>query len=73
MSRATYSCCNPIYWKHDDGWDVYRREDCVRLLDGSWVPEFFDLPIVEDLPTKKDAQKEVSEMHPFGICLVERW
>lgn len=71
MSRATYPCCKPVFWKHEDGWDVYPRSECMQLADGSWVPKWFDSPIVEDARTRKEASAEIADFHVLGICLVE--
>ena len=62
-------CCDIVYWEHDDGWDAYRKQDCRQFL-GGFVPNWFDCPIVEDKPTKAQAQAEIKDMHIFGICLV---
>lgn len=62
-------CCNLIYWKHEDGWDVYRREDCYQVAQ-TWVPTWFDTAVVEDLPTKAEAIKEMKDWHKNGFCLV---
>lgn len=70
MSRTTYPCCKPVFWRHEDGWDVYPREECMQLTDGSWVPRWFDQFIIEDAPTRKAAAAELKEWHVFGICLV---
>ena len=61
--------CDVVYWKHDDGWDAYNKRDC-RFINGHWVPEWFDVAIIEDLPTKKAAQQQIKEYHVLGICLV---
>lgn len=62
-------CCDVVYWKHADGWDVYRKEDCV-LFGKKWVPRWFDMFIVEDCPTLADAKYEINTWHPLNVCLV---
>lgn len=62
-------CCDLVYWKHDDGWDVFLKSDCQRLSDGTFVPRWFDCQIVEDAPTKKAARAEIAELHQV-FCLV---
>lgn len=62
-------CCEPVYWKHEDGWDIYNKSDCY-LINGHYVPRWFDNFIVEDLPTKKAAMQEVKDRHVLGVCLV---
>lgn len=63
-------CCNIVYWKHDDGWDVFRRSDCFKNWDGSFVPTGFDCALIEDYPTKQAAIVEMKDWHKYGICLV---
>jgi hypothetical protein len=65
-------CCDIVYWKHEDGWDAYRREDCHQWMSERWIPRWFDCAIVEDAPTKKAAQQEIEEHHIdiLGVCLV---
>ena len=63
-------CCEIIYFKHDMGWDCYEKSDCHNF-QGSWVPRWFDNPVVEDAATKKDAVKQIKEMHILGVCLVK--
>ena len=62
-------CCDLVYWKHEDGWDVYRRSDC-REINGHWVPNWFDDFVIEDAPTKAEAMAEIKSRHILGICLV---
>jgi len=61
--------CKPVVFKHDDGWDIYPQADCEKI-NGSWIPRFFDNPIVEDAKTKKEAFIEFNKCHAIGICLV---
>lgn len=63
-----YGCCNPVIWKHEDGWDVYAQEECAHV-NGAWVPQWFDNPMVEDAPTKAAALKELQDWHVLGICM----
>lgn len=65
-------CCSIVYWKHEDGWDAYRKQDCRKLNDGTWVPNWFDNPVIEDYPTKKSAIDEIkNEWHKYGMfCFV---
>lgn len=63
-------CCSLIYWKHDDGWDVFRRSDCFKNWDGTFVPKSFDCALIEDQETKQQAIKEMKDWHRFGFCLV---
>jgi hypothetical protein len=62
-------CCDLVYWKHEDGWDVYNRSDC-RSVNGVLVPNWFDNFVIEDAPTKAAAVAEIKSQHFFGICLV---
>lgn len=62
-------CCNLVYWKHDDGWDVFKKSDCY-FVENQWVPKWFDTALVEDEPTKQSAINEMRDWHKFGICLV---
>jgi hypothetical protein len=66
---AKRKCCDIIYWRHDDGWDAYRKSDC-EFINRHWVPRWFDNFIIEDYPTKASAQAEMREWHPLGVCLV---
>jgi hypothetical protein len=63
-------CCDPVYWKHDSGWDAYTRSSCYEV-EGSWIPRWFDDFIVEDCATKKEAVKHVRSLHFLGVCIVE--
>ena len=63
------NCCDPIYWKHEDGWDVYLKSNC-RKINGQYVPNWFDDFVIEDMPTKSAAIKQIMERHIFGLCLV---
>jgi hypothetical protein len=63
-----YGCCDPILWKHEDGWDVYAREDCHNV-GGAWVPKWFDVAMVEDAATKAAAMREIAQGHVLGICI----
>lgn len=63
-------CCDLVYWKHEDGWDVYNRSDC-RSVNGALVPNWFDNFVIEDAPTKAAAIAEIKSQHFFGICLVK--
>lgn len=69
-TTSVYTCCKPVLWKHDDGWDVYARRQCDRAEDGTWVPRWFDDAAVEDAPTKRAALVELANMHLLGICMV---
>jgi hypothetical protein len=62
-------CCDLIYWKHEDGWDVYHRSEC-RPINGAWVPNWFDNFVIEDAPTKAAAMAEIKSRHILGLCLV---
>ena len=63
-------CCDVIYWKHEDGWDAYRREDCHQV-NGSWIPLWFDAFIIEDVSTKQEAQRIIKYgWHALGVCFV---
>jgi len=61
-------CCQPIFWKHDEGWDVYKKTDCTKH-GSTFVPTWFDCAIIEDAKTKSDAMNQLKELHPLGICL----
>lgn len=63
-----YGCCNPVLWKHEDGWDAYAQEECA-LIGTKWIPQWFDAPMVEDARTKADAMSEIAEWHVLGVCL----
>jgi len=65
----TRKCCDVVYWKHNEGWDAYKKGDC-QFVNNHWVPNWFDSFIVEDAPTKKDAIKSINELHILGVCLV---
>ncbi len=67
--QMSKKCCEIVYWKHDDGWDVYPQSEC-RKVDGRWIPNWFDCFIIEDAPTKKDAINAINELHILGVCLV---
>ena len=69
MVRCTK--CQIVYFRHDDGWDIYKAEDCYKI-NGHLVPRWFDCAIVEDAPTKKAAYEEWKGYHikELGICLV---
>ena len=62
-------CCEVVYFKHDMGWDCYDKSECHKF-QGTWLPRWFDNPIVEDAPTKKDATQQIKDMHFLGMCLV---
>ena len=68
-SSGAKVCCEPVYWKHEDGWDIYKKSDC-NFYGGSWIPRWFDCAIAEDLPTRKAAEEELATFHVLGICLV---
>jgi hypothetical protein len=63
--------CNIVYFRHEDGWDIYKAEDCYEI-NGHLVPQWFDNAIVEDAPSKKSARQEWESYHipQLGICLV---
>lgn len=64
--------CPVVFWKHKDGWDIYRKSDCyLSAFSGEWIPQWFDDAIVEDAKTKKEAVKELSTWHVLGVCLVK--
>ena len=63
-----YKCCQPIFHKHEDGWDVYRKADCQKY-GRTYVPRWFDCAIVEDAATLADAVKQLKELHPLGFCI----
>jgi hypothetical protein len=65
----TKKCCDVVYWKHNEGWDAYKKDDC-QFINNHWIPNWFDCFIVEDAPTKKDAIKSINELHILGVCLV---
>jgi hypothetical protein len=69
MAKFKKRCCDLIYWKHEDGWDVYRRSDCQEY-NGHWVPDWFDNFVIEDAPTKAAAKSEIANYHILEICLV---
>jgi hypothetical protein len=52
------------------GWDCYDKTECHKF-QGTWLPRWFDKPVVEDAPTKKDARQQIKELHILGICLVK--
>ena len=62
-------CCDVVYFKHDMGWDAYLKQDC-HIFGNAWVPRWFDCAIIEDVPTRKQIQKEIHDMHFWGLCLV---
>jgi hypothetical protein len=62
-------CCDLVYWKHEDGWDVYHRSECQQI-NGAWVPNWFDNFVIEDAPTKAAAKAEIASRHLLGMCLV---
>lgn len=62
-------CCEIVYFKHDMGWDAYRKDDCYKINE-QWIPTWFDTAIVDSVATKTNAQQEIKELHPLGICLV---
>jgi hypothetical protein len=62
-------CCSLVYWKHEDGWDVFRKSDCYEL-NGKWIPSWFDTALIEDYPTKQKAIDEMRDWHKHGFCLV---
>ena len=63
------NCCKPVFFKHEDGWDIYSASECA-IQNGELVPKWFDSAIVEDAKTKKVATEQFEGMHPLGICLV---
>ncbi len=67
-ASRVFKCCQPIFWKHEDGWDVYRKDDCDKH-GKTYVPRWFDCAIVEDASTLAEAVAELKEQHPAGICL----
>lgn len=70
MRTATRcSNCQPVLFKHEDGWDIYPASECLPAPDGTLVPAWFDAPLVEDEPTRKAALAELAEWHPHGFCL----
>ncbi len=62
-------CCEVVYFKHDMGWDCYDKTECYKF-QGAWLPRWFDNPVVEDAPTKKDATQQIKDLHILGVCLV---
>jgi len=70
---SSFKCCKPVYFRHEDGWDVYPKSECHQPLwaqgNTTWIPRWFDEAIIEDAPTKLAAQKEMADLHPFGLCL----
>lgn len=68
---TTITCnqCQPVFYKHQDGWDIYRRADCDVLETGQLMPKWFDGAIVEDAPTKAAAKQELASLHILGMCL----
>lgn len=61
--------CKPVFFKHEDGWDVYSEKDCYSLQDGSLHPRWYDNCIVEDAPTKRNAIEQLATLHTFGMCI----
>jgi hypothetical protein len=51
------------------GWDCYDKTECHKF-QGAWLPLWFDNPIVEDAPTKKDATQQIKDLHILGVCLI---
>jgi hypothetical protein len=69
IKQMPKKCCDVVYWNHNEGWDVYKKDDC-QFVNNHWIPNWFDCFIVEDAPTKKDAIKSINELHILGVCLV---
>jgi hypothetical protein len=86
MTIRDYSCCNPVYWRHDDGVDVYRGDECELVIAAdvhNKNPRLRVFPInpgvntlVEDALTLADARRHVTQLHAtvagFRICLAPR-
>lgn len=70
MSRLACRKCDPVIWKHEDGWDIYPGRETYRL-GTERIPAWFDAPLIEDAPTKTAAVAEWREMHALGFCLYE--
>lgn len=68
-AKKMTKCCKPVYWKHDEGWDVYRQSS-FSWINSRWIPDWFDDFIIEDAPTKKNAIEQFAGFHVLGICLV---
>lgn len=69
MKAQNCKVCKPVFWKHEDGWDVFKRSDCTKYED-TWMPNWFDCQIIEDAKTKKEAIYELEQSHFLGMCLV---
>lgn len=83
MNIREYSCCNPFYWQHPDGWDVYRLDECEEIIARdvhNRHPRLRTFPItpgenaiVEDAPSLSAARLAVRRLHTtvagFRICL----
>jgi hypothetical protein len=65
----TCRTCQPVAFKHADGWDIYPKSECHKV-EGEWIPAWFDCAIVEDAPTRKAAFDEWRKAHFMGICMV---
>lgn len=68
--RFTCRACKPVLFRHEDGWDIYPRSECYMTHDGTYIPAWFDQPIVTDAPTRAAAIREWAEFHPgLGFCI----
>lgn len=65
--------CTPFFFKHEDGWDVFRKADTELDWDVR-VPSDFGAQIIEDAPTRKIAkelyEEQMRSAHFFGMCLM---
>ena len=60
-----------MFYKHEDGWDVFKKSDCYYIDQyKTWFPSWFDSYVIEDAPTKADAMKQLQGMHILGMCFV---
>lgn len=70
---TTFNCCKPVYWQHEDGWDVYRQDECERVMATDihgknpkprWSPKWpGNNTLVEDAPTRAEAVEAVKALH----------
>ena len=67
--RSRCEKCQPVLFRHIDGWDIYPAGECHEV-NGRQVPAWFDAWIVEGAATKEQAWVEFDRRHPLGICLV---
>jgi hypothetical protein len=69
--RGKMNCkkCDLILFKHEDGWDCYKKADCYKI-NGKWIPRWFDDFIIEDAASKQEASNKIKALHVLGICLV---